>query len=334
MYFNFEDDRPDTPTLARPLSPREGVMASIILHLLAVIAVITLPALPFVKAAEEQRLREIEERQAREIERARENARFVFVRPRVEMPAPEPPRRPELSDIDRRARTVERAPDPTNALPFARGNSAERVDGGKGEAGPEPEPQPVRPAAPERPERSAPPAAPLDEGEVRGAMPLPDAPNGHEPAASENRALAEANRPLGVIAEAIRNVRKYAQTEGFGNLQGGADQDFAPFIQFDTKGVEFGPWLRRFIAQVRRNWLPLIPEAARTMRGHAVITFYVHRDGRITDVTVAKPSTVDGFTRAAYYAMLASNPTVALPPEYPEDRVLFTVTFYYNERPE
>jgi hypothetical protein len=31
--------------------------------------------------------------------------------------------------------------------------------------------------------------------------------------------------------------------------------------------------------------------------------------------------------------MLASNPTIALPPEYPEDKVFFTVTFYYNERP-
>ena len=30
---------------------------------------------------------------------------------------------------------------------------------------------------------------------------------------------------------------------------------FGPAIQFDTKGVEFGPWIRRFIAQVKRNWL-------------------------------------------------------------------------------
>ena len=333
MYFNFEDDRPDVPTLARPLSPREGVMVSIIIHLVAVIVIITLPALPFVQAAEERRQRELEERQAREIERARENARFVFVQPRVEMRAPEPPRRPELSDLDRRARTAERAPDPTNPLPFARGNSSERIDGGAGE--PEAKPEAASPPTPERPERTAPPQPQPDDGDAtRQAMPLPDAPNGHEPPESETPAVTEANRPVGVIAEAIRNVRKYAQTEGFGNLQGGADQDFAPFIQFDTKGVEFGPWLRRFIAQVRRNWLPLIPEAARTMRGHAVITFYVHRDGRITDVSVAKPSTVDGFTRAAYYAMLASNPTVALPPEYPEDRVFFTVTFYYNERPQ
>ena len=58
-------------------------------------------------------------------------------------------------------------------------------------------------------------------------------------------------------------------------------QEFGP-LQFDTKGVEFGPWIRRFVAQVRRNWF--IPLAAMTMRGRVVITFNVHRNGALTDV--------------------------------------------------
>ena len=32
-------------------------------------------------------------------------------------------------------------------------------------------------------------------------------------------------------------------------------------------------------------------------------------------------------------AILGSNPTEPLPPEYPEPRAFFTVTFYYNENP-
>ena len=48
----------------------------------------------------------------------------------------------------------------------------------------------------------------------------------------------------------------------------GAGGQFGPEIQFDTKGVEFGPWIRRFIAQVKRNWL--IPYAAMSMKGHVV----------------------------------------------------------------
>jgi hypothetical protein len=168
MYFNFEDDRPDTPTIARPLSSREGVMLSIIVHLLALIAILLLPTLPFVKAAEEQRQQELEAERVAEMQRAREKARFVFVQPRVEMQAP-PPDRAELSDVDRRARTVERAPKPTNPLPFARGNSAERIDSGA-----PPEPAPPRASEPVAP---VPQAA---DGEAsRMGMPLPDVTNGH-----------------------------------------------------------------------------------------------------------------------------------------------------------
>ena len=53
----------------------------------------------------------------------------------------------------------------------------------------------------------------------------------------------------------------------------------------------------------------------------------------ITDVTVAKPSPIDAFTLSARNAILASNPTVPLPPEYPDDRAFFTVTFFFNENP-
>ena len=45
--------------------------------------------------------------------------------------------------------------------------------------------------------------------------------------------------------------------------------------------AEFFAWLARFVAQVRRNWF--VPMAAMTMRGHVVITFFVHKDGRITE---------------------------------------------------
>ena len=101
-------------------------------------------------------------------------------------------------------------------------------------------------------------------------------------------------------------------------------------LHFETKGVEFGPWVRRFVAQVRRNWN--VPVAAMHSKGCVVVTFVVHKDGAITDIKVAGPSPVEEFNRAAYGAVITSNPTYPLPPEYPEEKVSFTVTFYYNER--
>ena len=87
------------------------------------------PKLPFVQAWEAERLQALAKQQQVELQRQRENARFVFVAPRVDLKALKAPERAELSDIDRKARTMERAEKPTNTMPFARGNTFEKMEG-------------------------------------------------------------------------------------------------------------------------------------------------------------------------------------------------------------
>ena len=96
MYFDFEDNRPDTPVMPRPLSRREMVMSTVIVHLVAMILILLGPSLPFVRAMVERQQQALEEERVRAIERERERARFVFVQPRVDMPAPKPPPRADL----------------------------------------------------------------------------------------------------------------------------------------------------------------------------------------------------------------------------------------------
>ena len=43
----------------------------------------------------------------------------------------------------------------------------------------------------------------------------------------------------------------------------------------------------------------------------SILTFNVHRDGRITDLTVLKPSAVEGFTNAAVNAHARVEPYAA-----------------------
>ena len=314
MYFDFEDHRPDTPSIPRPMSSREVVLITVNLHLLVLVAILLGPRLPFVQAIlEQQRAAQAELMRQ---EPPRESPRFVFVQPRMERPAAPSPRA-EMSDLDRRARTVERAPDPRNALPFSRGNTVERMD----------EPRSPSPTPPAAGEPAAAPEAEAPTQPQSSPLPAPEAPNGF----ARDQPQRTRSGSMGVLADAIRNVQKYGAGDKFANLQGGQDLPVDPFIDFDSKGVDFGWWLARFKAQVRRNWLPLIPPAAMTMHGHVVVTFYVHKDGRISEVTVAKPSSVNGFTVAARSAIFTSNPTVPLPTEYPDDRAFFTVTFFYNE---
>ena len=324
MYFDFDESHPETPSIERAISAREGWLLSLFVHAGLFLLLVFGPRLPFVQhmmaQAAAERARLAAEAQQRALE---QQPTFVFVKPRIDTPASRPPPRAELSDKDRMAQAPERAPNPTNPMPFSRGNSAERVV-----------PSPDSRVAKDEERRMSPDEAAkaargtdakTDDG--RAAVPPTDTgttfvTDGRNVSAGRGRSLA------GAIGDALQNVEKYAP-ESFNNPQGGGE--FGPAIQFDTKGVEFGPWIRRFVAQVKRNWF--IPYAAMVMKGHVVLTFNVHRDGHITDLAVLQPSSVDAFTNAAYNALAASNPTQPLPPEYPSDVAFFTVTFYYNENP-
>ena len=76
-----------------------------------------------------------------------------------------------------------------------------------------------------------------------------------------------------------------------------------------------------------------MPYRAFTDSGCVVLTFNIHRDGSMTDLSVLQPSRVDPFNHSAANALEESNPTQPLPTEYPDDQVFFTVTFYFNQAP-
>ena len=221
--------------------------------------------------------------------------------------------RADLSDLDRQAQARERAVKPENPLPFARGNSSERVEA-------TPQEQAKGPETPVKPDPTPPQPEPQEQ--IAQALPPADTGAKREPTTSKPAP--------GALGDALRNLERYVQNETFNNPQGGLNDPGAT-IQFDTKGVEFGPWLRRFVAQVRRNWF--VPYAAMTFRGRVVLQFNIHKDGHITDISVVDPSDINAFNLAANNAILGSNPTEPLPPEYPDPKAFFTVTFYYNESP-
>jgi TonB family protein len=312
IHFDFDDRYQDELVVGSAISKREGVLMSSMIHAVIVALILFGPDWTFLDPSPEE-LQARQEQLERQRERQRDEQRFVFVQPRIDFEALRPPPKAELSDLNRRARTEQRAVTPSNPMPFSRGDSAERTE-----------------AVPEERARGAetpvPPTVepPKPEPEEQLARTLP-------PADTGLRRAPEISRPApGRLGDALRNLERYVQNQTFNNPQGGAE-DPGSSIQFDTKGVEFGPWIRRFVAQVRRNWF--IPHAAMSFRGRVVLTFNIHKDGRITDIAVVSPSNIDAFNRAAFQAIVGSNPVEPLPPEYPEPVALFTVTFFYNEQP-
>jgi TonB family protein len=307
MHFDFDGRYEDYEPIGGAVRRWDGVLMSVVVHAAIVLVILFAPALPAFSPAREALVTPPEAEE--------ERPRFVFVQPRLDRAAPKPPPRADASDMDRVAATPEPPRIADNALPFSRGNSAERMESLPEERaagrGPAPDPA-LDPPAPNIASRA------LD--------PLPD----RRPELAVPQPQTRPRPPQGgALGEALRNLQKYVDQEQFNNDRGQV-QNLGP-LQFDTKGVEFGPWIRRFVAQVRRNWF--VPMAAMSLRGRVVLTFNVHRNGTLTDVQVVEPSSIESFNTAAMNALLASDPTEPLPPDYPADKAFFTVTFYYNDSP-
>ena len=336
MYFDFEDRHLETPTVESAISWRERTLVSVFVHLLAVGLVVFVPRLGIVQEAAARRAARLAAlaELAQQRQQDREGMQFVFVEPFVDFEALDALESADASDMDRSAAAPERAEIPTNELPFALGNTSERVEAEQPSEGPD---------AVARRDEDVGLQARLDEpdrlGEDRepgggGREELTDGTDGLGlglgPMPTPGAGSREVDVEPTLLRQALRNLERFVQRESFNNPSGGAGQ-YGPWIQFDTKGVEFGPWIRRFKAQIEQNWL--IPKAQMTEHGHTVITFNVHRDGTISDLAVRAPSAVQGFNHAAVNALRWSNPTYPLPEEYPLDRAFFTVTFFYNETP-
>ena len=369
MLFNFEGRNFDTPTVESAISWREQLLSSLFAHLTAILLLVFVPRLPFVQEAAERRAERLaqiaelaEVQQQALLQEPQEDPTFVFVAPRVDTEADEPTApdaRP--SDLDRVAQSPIRTLDPDDRLPVADGNSVAfveaedpseeidlRPDGDIDDVDSEDvlgddvdsEPDELRLAelTPGDGDSAESEAEPTDRpgalstdrpGVPRladSSLSVPGLGPGDPDDSTDVRDL-EADGLLGQVRETLR---RSIEQQSFGNVSGDTGR-YGPEIQFDTKGVEFGPWIRRFVAQIRRNWF--IPYSVLTNHGHVVLTFHVHRDGSLTDLNVLQPSPVDSFNLSASNALRSSNPTQPLPVEYPDDKVLFTVTFFFNETP-
>jgi len=302
------------------------------------------PRMAFMREAAERRAEQMAAMvEAQQLVRAQrvqeERPEFIFIEPRVDIPAPEAPAESYLSDINRVAQSPLQAESPQNDLPNADGNSFEFVETEDVSNGREPDS-----AADEELESPAGEALEPVDGVDGGADDAPD-PVLHDATAGDggarenpllvdrgepSREPPQTTRPGQILSQALRGLSGVSRPDTFRNLVGETDR-YGSDIQFDAKGVDFGSWIRRFRAQIYRNWF--IPQAAMAFSGHVVLTFNVHKDGSLTALSVQQPASVEAFTNSAFNAILGSNPTAKLPPEYPDNQVLFTVTFYFNERP-
>ena len=106
-------------------------------------------------------------------------------------------------------------------------------------------------------------------------------------------------------------------------------------MSFDTQGFPWGDYARRVHLIIQNHWEDRLPLAFREgVRGYTCIHFVIQKDGTISDIQVAQPSTVPPFTRAALDAIRASSPLPPLPKDFPESQEGSSWCFFYNMLPQ
>jgi outer membrane biosynthesis protein TonB len=139
-------------------------------------------------------------------------------------------------------------------------------------------------------------------------------------------------RELGEGGEdgAFTDIRRFLAGARFENPEGGLVSNTENSLYYNDKGANFVPWIRRMLAEVRRNWL--VPYSVAFNHGHVAVGISVARDGTVTELKVLIPSGISGFDNAGVGALRASI-LLPLPADYPDDKFDIILVFWYNERP-
>lgn len=211
-------------------------------------------------------------------------------------------------------------------------------------------PQPPGPPVQQQAARPAAPAAPAAQNQ--GAEPQQGTPaqasNNPSPLMTIPPARSSGGQrpnPFGgamsagtAIAEAARNSQRIGAGGSGGEFGLGPGASSGKIrsnmdVLSDTMGVDFGPYLSRVLQNVRLNWYNLIPEVARAplmKKGKVSIEFVILKDGRVAGMQIKGPSGDVSLDRAAWGGITASNPFSPLPTEFRGPYLALRFHFYYN----
>jgi outer membrane biosynthesis protein TonB len=109
-----------------------------------------------------------------------------------------------------------------------------------------------------------------------------------------------------------------------------------PEILSDTMGVDFGPYMKRLIADTYRSWIPLIPESARPpldKQGRVGIRFKILPDGSVKEMILEFPSGDVSLDRAAWGGITGAG-YPPLPKDFKGKFLELRFGFYYNTEPD
>jgi outer membrane biosynthesis protein TonB len=193
---------------------------------------------------------------------------------------------------------------------------------------PTPAPAPTQ-AAPTPPAPPPPPPTPqpTQQALIEAPKPAPTRPNFSTP----NQSPGDAIRRAAQDAARDRNAGgdySNGPSGGRGDMGTGAE------ILSDTQGVDFGPYIRRILSDIKRNWIPLIPEEARpplNKQGETLIRFTILPDGRIAAMNLDGSSQDTAIDRACWGGITGVGQFPPLPANFKGPNLELRVDFFTNK---
>src|SRR5271155_1844213 len=191
-----------------------------------------------------------------------------------------------------------------------------------------PAPQAAQPAPTPTPPAPQPsPPAPQPTQQALVDAPAPTRPNFSNP----NQSPGDAIRKAAQDAAHDRGTGDYSPGPSGGSRGGmGAGAE----ILSDTQGVDFGPYLRRILGDIKRNWIPLIPEEARpplNKQGETLIRFTILPDGRIAAMNLDASSQDTAIDRACWGGITGVGQFPPLPANFKGPNLELRVDFFTNK---
>ena len=101
-------------------------------------------------------------------------------------------------------------------------------------------------------------------------------------------------------------------------------------ILSDRQGVDFDPYLKSILENIRQNWYLLIPESSQMKKGKLAIEFAITKNGKLADMRLIATSGNIALDRAAWGSITTSNPFPPLPTEFNGSYLALRMRFYYN----
>ena len=187
-------------------------------------------------------------------------------------------------------------------------------------APPTPAPALPLPSAPQPQPRSTPP--------VVAEAPTP------QPSAKPN--FNTNNSAESSLDDAMRSAARDHSGGGYGPKGGNSGPLNLGGVEVlsDMQNVNFDPYLRRIIADIRRNWLPLIPaecEPPLSKQGETLIRFMILPDGRIGGMWLDGSTHDDAINRSAWGSITSEGQFPPLPSQFHGPNLELRLHYYVNK---